>query len=79
MRYLLDSSPYSFQVTRAAEARKDFGKDVQKVDRETGRPQWVVELLAQDSERGETSDAFKCQAAMSHVAGPGVGKAVFSS
>jgi hypothetical protein len=53
MRYLLDSSPYSFQVTRAAEARKDFGKDVQKVDRETGRPQWVVELLAQDSERGE--------------------------
>ena len=53
MRYLLDASPYSFQVTRAAEARKDFGKDVQKVDRETGRPQWVVELLAQDSERGE--------------------------
>ena len=53
MRYLLDTSSYSFQVTRAAEARKDFGKDVQKVDRETGRPQWVVELLAQDSERGE--------------------------
>jgi hypothetical protein len=53
MRYLLDTSSYSFQVTRAAEARKDFGKDVQKVDRETGRPQWVVELLAQDSDRGE--------------------------
>ena len=43
----------SFQVTRAAEARKDFGKDVQKVDRESGRPQWVVEVLAQDTERGE--------------------------
>ncbi len=43
----------SFQVTRAAEARKDFGKDVQKVDRDTGQPQWVVEVLAQDSERGE--------------------------
>ena len=40
-------------VTRAAEARKDFGKDVQKVDRDTGRPQWVVEVLAQDNERGE--------------------------
>jgi hypothetical protein len=53
MHYMLDASPYSFQVTRAAEARMDFGKDVQKVDRETGRPQWVVELLAQDSERGE--------------------------
>ena len=53
MRLMLDTSAVSFQVTRAAEARKDFGKDVQKVDRETGRPQWVVELLAQDSERGE--------------------------
>ncbi len=53
MRLVLDTSAVSFQVTRAAEARKDFGKDVQKVDRETGRPQWVVEVLAQDAERGE--------------------------
>src|SRR5437763_17195317 len=53
MHYMLDTSPYSFQVTRAAEARKDFGKDVQKVDRDTGQPQWVVELLAQDADRGE--------------------------
>jgi hypothetical protein len=27
----------------------------------------------------KTSDAFKCQAAMSRLAGAGVGKAVFSS
>ncbi len=53
MRLLLDTSAVSFQVTRAAEARKDFGKDVQKVDRDTGRPQWVVEVLAMDAERGE--------------------------
>lgn len=53
MRLVLDTSAVSFQVTRAAEARKDFGKDVQKVDRDTGRPQWVVEVLAQDAERGE--------------------------
>ena len=53
MHYYLDTSGTSFQVTRAAEARKDFGKDVQKVDRDTGQPQWVVEVLAQDSERGE--------------------------
>jgi hypothetical protein len=53
MRLVLDTSAVSFQVTRAAEARKDFGKDVQKVDRDTGRPQWVVEVLAQDPERGE--------------------------
>ena len=50
MRLMLDTSAV---VTRAAEARKDFGKDVQKVDRDTGQPQWVVEVLAQDSERGE--------------------------
>ena len=53
MRLMLDTSAVGFQVTRAAEARKDFGKDVQKVDRDTGRPQWVVEVLAQDAERGE--------------------------
>ena len=53
MRLMLDTSAVSFQVTRAAEARKDFGKDVQKVDRDTGQPQWVVEVLAQDAERGE--------------------------
>ena len=53
MRLILDTSAVAFQVTRGAEARKDFGKDVQKVDRDTGRPQWVVEVLAQDNERGE--------------------------
>jgi hypothetical protein len=53
MRLLLDTTAVSFQVTRAAEARKDYGKDVQKVDRDTGQPQWAVEVLAQDSERGE--------------------------
>ena len=53
MRLLLDTSKVAFTVTRSPEARKDFGKDVQKVDRDTGRPQWVVEVLAQDSDRGE--------------------------
>ena len=53
MRLLLDTSKVAFTVTRAPEARKDFGKDVQKVDRDTGQPQWVVEVLAQDSDRGE--------------------------
>ena len=53
MRLMLDTSKVAFTVTRAPEARKDFGKDQQKVDRDTGRPQWVVEVLAQDTERGE--------------------------
>ena len=53
MRLILDTSAVAFQVTRGAEARKDFGKDVQKVDRDTGRPQWVLDVLALDPERGE--------------------------
>ena len=53
MRLMLDTSAVSFTVTRVPEARRDFGKTEQKVDRDTGRPQWVVEVLALDSERGE--------------------------
>ena len=53
MRLMLDTSKFNFSVTRTPEPRKDFGKDQQKVDRDTGRPQWVVEVLAMDSERGE--------------------------
>ena len=53
MRLMLDTSKVAFTVTKAPEPRKDFGKDQQKVDRDTGRPQWVVEVLAMDSERGE--------------------------
>ena len=45
--------------------------------------QWLSNFsgvfLAVDGIAGKkTSDAFKCQAAMSHGAWPGVGKAVFS-
>ena len=53
MRLTLDTSAVAFTVTKAPEARRDFGKTEQKVDRDTGRPQWVVEVLAQDADRGE--------------------------
>lgn len=53
MRHILDTSRLAFSVTRDPEPCRDYGKDVQKVDRDTGRPQWVVEVLAMDSERGE--------------------------
>ena len=53
MRLLLDTSAVAFTVTKAPEPRRDFGKTEQKVDRDTGRPQWVVEVLALDPERGE--------------------------
>ena len=46
MRLMLDTSAVAFTVTKAPEPRRDFGKTEQKVDRSTGRPQWVVEVLA---------------------------------
>ena len=53
MRLLLDISQVTFMVTKGPEPRRDYGKTEQKMDRDTGQPQWVVEVLAQDSERGE--------------------------
>ncbi len=53
MRLMLDTSQVTFTVTKAAEPRRDFGKTEQKVDRDTGRPQWVLEVLALDPDRGE--------------------------
>jgi hypothetical protein len=78
MKLLLKDEKYSFTVTKAAEPKTEFGSGKQKMNRASQLPEWVVEVLAMDSERGETSDAFKCQAAMSRGAWPGVGKAVFS-
>jgi len=53
MKLLLNTGKFTFTVTKAPEPRKDYGKDQQKMDRDTGRPQWVVEVLAMDAERGE--------------------------
>ena len=53
MRLMLDITAVTFTVTKAPEPRRDFGKTEQKVDRDTGRPQWVLDVLALDPERGE--------------------------
>ncbi len=53
MKLLHNTDKFTFTVTKAPEPRKDYGKDQQKMDRDTGRPQWVVEVLAMDAERGE--------------------------
>jgi hypothetical protein len=53
MRLMLDTSAVTFQVTKAPEPRKDFGKTEQKVDRETGRPVWVLDVLAQEPGGGQ--------------------------
>jgi hypothetical protein len=53
MRYWLHETKWSYTVTKAPEPRTEFGSGKQKVDRQSGRPEWVVEVLAQDAERGE--------------------------
>ena len=53
MRLVLDTSKVAFTVTRDAEPKTEFGGTQQKMDRQTKRPEWVVEVLALDSERGE--------------------------
>ena len=53
MRHVLDTSKTAFTVTKAPEPKTEFGGSQQKVDKATKRPEWVVEVLAMDSERGE--------------------------
>jgi hypothetical protein len=40
-------------VTKAAEPRTEYGSGQQKMNRASKLPEWVVEVLAMDSERGE--------------------------
>jgi len=59
MRLVLDTSKVTFTVTKAAEPKTEFGSGQQKMNRASKLPEWSVEVLAMDSERGETSDAVK--------------------
>jgi hypothetical protein len=52
MRHILDTSAMGFTVTKAPEPRRDYGKTEQRLDKGTGRPEWVVEVLAMDSKGG---------------------------
>jgi hypothetical protein len=53
MRLVLKDEKYSFTVTKAAEPKTEFGSQQQRMNRQSNLPEWVVEVLAQDSERGE--------------------------
>ena len=59
MRLVLKDEKYAFTVTKAAEPKTEFGSEQQKMNRASKLPEWTVEVLAMDSERGETSDAVK--------------------
>jgi hypothetical protein len=53
MRLVLKDEKYSFTVTKAAEPKTEFGSKQQRMNRQSNLPEWVVEVLAQDAERGE--------------------------
>jgi hypothetical protein len=53
MRLVLKDERYAFTVTKAAEPKTEFGSGQQKVNRASKLPEWVVEVPAMDSERGE--------------------------
>ena len=53
MRHVLETSKYVFTVTKSPEPKTEFGGTQQKIDRASKRPEWVVEVLAMDAERGE--------------------------
>ena len=53
MRLVLETSKTAFTVTKAAEPKTEFGSGKQKMNRASQLPEWVVEVLAMDSERGE--------------------------
>ena len=53
MKLLLKDEKYAFTVTKAAEPKTEFGSGKQKMNRASQLPEWVVEVLAMDSERGE--------------------------
>src|SRR5689334_8496764 len=50
MKLLLKDEKYSFTVTKAAEPKTEFGSGKQKMNRASQLPEWVVEVLAMDSE-----------------------------
>ena len=53
MKLWLKEEKFSFTVTRAAEPKTEFGSERQKMNQASKLPEWVVEVLAMDSERGE--------------------------
>ena len=53
MRLVLNDTKYTYTVTKAAEPRTEFGSGQQKMNRASKLPEWVVEVLAMDSEGGE--------------------------
>jgi hypothetical protein len=53
MRLVLKDEKYAFTVTKAAEPRTEYGSGQQKMNPASKLPEWVVEVLAMDSERGE--------------------------
>ena len=53
MRLVLDTSEYVFEVSRAPEPKVDRKTGAQRVDKASGRLQWVVQLIAKGEDGAE--------------------------
>ncbi len=53
MKLVLQTEVFTFTVTRNPEPRREYGRTEQKVERDTGRPIWVLDVLALDPEGGQ--------------------------
>lgn len=53
MHLLLSTEVFTFTVTKNPEPRREYGKSEQKVERDTGRPVWVLDVLALEPDGGQ--------------------------
>lgn len=53
MKLMLDTQNTEFRVSRAAEEKTERETGVQRKDRRTGEPLWLVQLVAEDDDGAE--------------------------
>ena len=53
MRLMLETSKATFTVSKAAEPKMDQTQGRQRVHRQSGSPEWVVEMFALDPSGGD--------------------------
>ena len=53
MKLWLEAPKWTFTVTKGAEPKTEFGSGQQKLNKQSNLPEWVVEVLVMDAERGE--------------------------
>jgi len=53
MRLMVDTSQFTFMVSKPAEPRMEMGNQRQRTTKGTGQPEWVVGLFVMDGSDGD--------------------------